>query len=253
VDEMTEAEFECFCDLAVITDFIHSLSASLSLPSAKPRTGENYASKSKNLAAELYTMKTEVDLSAFVIPIDNLLEPTMACGALTALEQFIVEKKGTKMGILYQDLIDSSIAEVLERYEHKKIEIEKQTKLQTSPLIEIWFPTRKSPEPEIVELPKVFKVKQATFEVFSTLSSKSESHGSITWAAFEAAMADLNFPVVPKTGSVFTFFPPDDMGFERSFTLYRPHKSRIEGHVLLIFASRLRRVYGWESRSFEVM
>ncbi len=66
-------------------------------------------------------------------------------------------------------------------------------------------------------------------------------------------MADLKFSVIPKFGSVFTFLPPEDMQVQKSLTVHRPHKSRIEGHVLLIFASRLKKVYGWGEKSFEVV
>jgi hypothetical protein len=277
-DEMEEREFECFGDLAVITSFIQSLSVSLPLPSPKLKKGQIYVAKSRDLAAELNFLKTEVDLSAFAIPINNLLEPGMADGALNALDQFIVEKTGTKMGFLYQDLIESCVLEVLDYYEQQKVKIDEHPKVEVPPsLIEAPTPevrilqrrqkdkTRPAhssvyaispPETTtqsvIAEPSQVFKVKQATFEVFSTLFSKSQSRGSITWAAFEAAMADLKFSVMPKTGSVLTFFPPKDMGVEKSLTLHRPHQSRIEGYKLLVFATRLQRVYGWGEQSFEV-
>lgn len=66
-------------------------------------------------------------------------------------------------------------------------------------------------------------------------------------------MADLGFSVIEKFGSVYTFLPPARMSVQKSLTFHRPHQSRVEGVVLLIFASRLRRVYGWEMGSFEVV
>jgi hypothetical protein len=57
-------------------------------------------------------------------------------------------------------------------------------------------------------------------------------------------MADLKFSVLPKYGSVFTFFAPEDMKVQKSLMVHRPHKSIIEGHKLFVFASRLDRVYG---------
>jgi hypothetical protein len=45
-----------------------------------------------------------------------------------------------------------------------------------------------------------FKVRPSTLEVFDTLFQKSSSQGrgSIAWTDFEAAMANLNFSVIPK-------------------------------------------------------
>jgi hypothetical protein len=277
-DEMTERELDCFSDLAVIASFVRSLSVSLSLPSPKLKKGQIYGSRSNDLAVEFNSLKTEIDLSAFAIPIDNLLEPGMARGALNALDQFIIEKTGTKMGFLYQDLVESCILEVLDYYEQKKAKIDELAKVKTSsslietPTPEVRIEQRRqkdktrpahssvydmvvpetTTQPEVTDPAQVFKVKQATFEVFSTLFSKSQSRGSITWTAFEAAMADLKFSVMPKTGSVFTFLPPKDMEVEKSITLHRPHYSRIEGYKLLMFAARLHRVYGWGEQSFKV-
>lgn len=220
----------------------------------------------------------EVDLSDFAVPIDNLLEPGTASGTLSALDQFVAEKTGTKMGFLYQDLIELCVSDI-EDYLQKiktqkpKAELPPYIPIIESPTPAVQFEQRRQKDKtrpahssiyeitpattpvksEAVEPPPTFKVKPDTFETFSTLFLKSEARGSITWAAFESAMADVKFSVIPKFGSVFTFLPPQDIGVQQSLTLHRPHKSRIEGHLLLIFASRLRRVYGWGGESFEVV
>ncbi|PHH84237.1 hypothetical protein CDD83_2267 [Cordyceps sp. RAO-2017] len=49
--------------------------------------------------------------------------------------------------------------------------------------------------------PETFRVGSSTAEVFSTLFGKSQSRGSVNWVAFEAAMAELGFSVMPKYGS----------------------------------------------------
>ncbi|KAL5338349.1 hypothetical protein BJX70DRAFT_398681 [Aspergillus crustosus] len=108
-------------------------------------------------------------------------------------------------------------------------------------------------EAESTQPKSVYRVKHATFEVFSTLFSKSDSHGSIPWIAFEKAMADLNFSVVPKFGAAFTFIPPNNFVPARSLSFHRPHHSRIEGYKLAYFANRLKRVYGWGGGTFEVV
>jgi hypothetical protein len=282
-DDMEEREFDAFGDLAVTAGFVHSLSTLLRLPPINRRKGQMYVSRSKELVAELDPLKTQIDLADFAAPIDNLMEPGMAEGALNALDQFVIDKTGTKMGFLYQDLIEDCVSDIQEHYQQQKAKIRQNAKTELAPppmapmietpslavrvqqrrqkdktrlahtsIYDITPTTVTLAEPETLEISPIFKAKQDTVEVFSTLFSKSESRGSIGWAAFEAAMADLKFSVMPKFGSVFTFFPPQDFRVQKSLTVHRPHKSRIEGHMLLIFASRLKRVYGWGEQSFEV-
>jgi hypothetical protein len=279
-DVMKQREWDSFSDLAVIAGFVQSLSTSLLLPPINRRKGQMFISRSKETADELDPLKTQIDLADFSVPIDNLMEPGMAEGALNALDQFIVDKTGTKMGFLYQDVIDDSVVGIQEYYQQQKERIEQNAKVEIilPPIIDVpssevrvqqrrqkdktrpahssiydITPITATPtQPETIETSPIFKVKQATVDIFSVLFSKSGSRGSITWAAFEAAMADLKFSVIPKFGSVFTFLPPPDMVVQKSLTLHRPHQSRIEGYKLLIFASRLKQVYGWEGHFFEV-
>ncbi|KAI0399402.1 hypothetical protein F4802DRAFT_612205 [Xylaria palmicola] len=102
----------------------------------------------------------------------------------------------------------------------------------------------KSPEP--------FKVKVSTAEIFSTLFDRKESRGPVSWANFEAALAELGFSVVPKSGSAYTFFPPKSMAIQKPFTVHRPHGPHIEGHTLLMFSRRLNETYGWDKDTFEI-
>jgi len=278
-EDMEEREFESFSDLAVIASFVQSLSVLLPLPPINLKKGQLYVSRSKELAAELDPLKTQIDLADFAVPIDNLTEPGMAKGALNALDQFIVDKTGTKMGFLYQDLIENCMSAIYDYCQQQKAKIGQNAKIELGPLpiietpspevrvqqrrqkektrpayssIYDISPTAAPAQPEIVEVLPIFKVKQDAVQVFSALFSKSKSRGSISWAAFEAAMVDLKFSIVPKFRSVFTFFPPQDLRVQKSLTVHRPHNSRIERHMLLIFASRLKRVYGWGEQSFEV-
>ena len=283
-EDMEERELDSFSDLAVIAGFVRSLSASLPLPPINLKKGQIYASRSKELGAELDLLKTQIDLADFAVPIDNLMEPGMAEGALNALDQFICDKTGTKIEFLYQDLIEDCVRDIQVYYQQQKTKIGHNAKaellpLPISPIIETPSPevrvqqrrqkdksrpahssiynitpaTAAPAQPETIEIPPIFRVKQDTVDVFSSLFSKSESRGSISWTAFEAAMADLEFSITPKFGSVFTFFPPQNMGVRKSLTVHRPHKSWIEGYVLLFFASRLKRLYGWGEESFEAV
>ncbi|KAI0475396.1 hypothetical protein GGR56DRAFT_511374 [Xylariaceae sp. FL0804] len=101
-----EREVDALADLAVIVSFIHSLSPAVSLPAHNRIKGPALVSQ---LESEINELRSRIDLGDFVIPIDNLLEPGMAVGALDALDRFIVEKTGTPLGLLYQGVIDQSI------------------------------------------------------------------------------------------------------------------------------------------------
>lgn len=103
----------------------------------------------------------------------------------------------------------------------------------------------KEPEPKI-------KVSAATADVFSALFDKSQARGSINWDAFQSAFAELDFTVMPRFGSIYTFYPPESMGLKKSFTVHRPHQSRIEGHLITSLAVRLTRAFGWGSDTFEI-
>ena len=281
-DDMQAEELETFGDLAVITGFIQSVAATLPLPSINLRKGQIYALRSKTLASELDPLKPQVDLSSFAVPIDNLLEPGMTEGMLHALDQFLTDNTGTKMGFLYQGLVEACVSEIQGYCQEqkakgkqkaetlpslppvpdhpsveKRVEERKQrekTRPAHSSIYNITPPETTQPQTKATEeAAPVFQVKQSTFDVFSTLFAKSEARGSVSWIGFEAAMADLSFSIMPKFGSVFTFFPPEAMGIKKSCTLHRPHRSQIEGHVLLRFANRLRTVYGWGEGSFEVV
>ncbi|KFY03045.1 hypothetical protein V490_00339 [Pseudogymnoascus sp. VKM F-3557] len=278
-ESIQEREVDSFGDLAISASFIHSLSTLLPLPSPNLKKGM-FILRSKNLAAELHPLKAQIDLGNFAIPINNLLEPGMAEGALSALDQFIIDKLGTKLGTLYQDLIEDCVSDIQDCYQKQKAKVEQNTKMNPDPSVlyvvnvpsqeeeiqqrRIKEKTRPNYQPiyeitptpapaqlEAVETRITFKAKQATVDVFLALFSKSGSRGSISWTAFAAAMADLEFSVVPKLGSVFTFVPPEGMGLKNSITFHRPHQSQIEGYRLLKFASRLKKVYGWGEQSFE--
>lgn len=281
-DKLEEREVDSLCDLAVIIGFVKDLSPAISMPFLSHKKGQVFVSRYRELEAELNQLRDQVDLRDFAVPIDNLLEPGMSDGALNVLDQFIIETSGTKMGFMYQDLVEDCLSELQNQYQQAKAKLEQKDK--TTPPPPFPAPTFSQPPPaerveerrqkektrpphssayEIAphaekEVPapsppsQTFRVGSSTAEVFSTLFNKSQSRGSVPWSAFEAAMADLGFSVVPKFGSVYTFLPPDTVAVKKSLTLHRPHKSRIEGYVLPIFAQRLNRVYGWGDGTFEV-
>ncbi|KAF9695398.1 hypothetical protein EKO04_006313 [Ascochyta lentis] len=95
-----------------------------------------------------------------------------------------------------------------------------------------------------------FKVKASTFDVFSLFSRSSAARGPIRWNAFVAAMTDVGFSVIPKVGSIYMFVPPESMDVRKICILHKPHKSHIEGVVLLDYSRRLNRAYGWDNSTF---
>ncbi|KAI0117990.1 hypothetical protein F4776DRAFT_634736 [Hypoxylon sp. NC0597] len=273
-------EADSLCDLAIIVSLIQSLSLIVKLPAFSRKKGQNFVTRAVELGAELDQIKTEIDLTDFATPIDNLLEPGMAENALKALDQCILENMGTKVGFLYEDMIKDCISRLEEKViedkashqaaagfvsslsgtttQPREVRVqERRQKEKTRPahssIYEITPSAQRSVEDvETTESMQPLIVKSATAETFYTLFSKSEARGSIPWTAFEAAMADLGFSIIPEYGSVYTFAPPANFGLQKSIKLHRPHQSHIEGHRLLFLASRLYRNYGWTKSSFQV-
>ncbi|TGO09857.1 hypothetical protein BTUL_0152g00120 [Botrytis tulipae] len=284
LSEVHDGVLDAFDDLAVIVRFFEILSATVTLPEKNARRGQIYASRLRNLLGELEPLKHEVDLSKFAVPMENLLEPGMTEGAIDALDQFTAERMGTRTGFLYQDLVDDCVSQVQAHYEQQK---DRVAQIGKKPPKSFEDPAYKTMGPDILiqqrrqkdktrptsvshcdlnqdntestqagteELPRVFKVNKNTAQVFSTMFAKSEARGSLSWISFETAMVDLGFSVIPKFGSVYTFSPAGkNVGYEKSITFHRPHKSEIEGWKLVMFASRLKRVYGWNEQSFKVI
>ncbi|KAJ9136586.1 hypothetical protein NKR23_g9694 [Pleurostoma richardsiae] len=276
---LEEREADALCDLAVIVGFIHDLSPVISMPTLSRKKGQAFVSRFHELDVELNQLKKQVDLREFAAPVTQLLQPGMAEETLNKLDQSVTDMAGTKMGFLYQDLVDDSFSDLQSHLEQLKAKIQdaktdwqpikesapetpekrveqRRQKEKTRPSHSSVYEITPRKEPAAAEEgtppAQTFKVSSSSAEAFSTLFKKSESRGSVNWVAFESAMAELGFSVVPTSGSAFTFFPPSDMGVKKSFTIHRPHKSRIEGYLIPIFARRLMRLYGWGEHTFEV-
>lgn len=279
-EKIDEKEAESLYDLTVIVGFIQDLSPLISMPPFSRKKGRVFVSRLQELEVELNQLKKQIDLRDFVVPINNLLELGMAENALKTLDQFIIEKAGTKMGFLYQDLVEGCLSDLQNQFQQANARIEYEVETELSPLpaltpqlVEKRVEQRRQkektrpPHSSTYEIapheethdteepdppPNTFRVDSSTAEVFSKLFTKSQSRGSVSWTAFEAAMVGLGFSVLPKFGSVYTFLPPDTMAVKKSFTIHRPHRSRIEGYMMPIFARRLKRLYGWGEQTFEV-
>ncbi|WKT43565.1 hypothetical protein QSH57_008401 [Fusarium oxysporum f. sp. vasinfectum] len=264
-------------DVATIVAFVQDLSAVHSFPSASRKKGNLLVTGLQEVDTELNQIKKEVDLRDYAAPIDNLLEPGMSAKALEALDEFVVEKTGTKMGSLYQDELEKAFRNVEEQYQQAKDKANKDSKadfipIDTNPvdakerietrrqkektrpehssLYAITAITDSLEDKEATKPAQPVKVSSSTAEVFATLFDKTQSRGSVNWSSFEAAMSELGFSVLPRFGSVYTFRPSKDMDIKKSVSIHRPHQSQIEGYLILILARRLNRAYGWSEDSF---
>lgn len=275
-EKLEGTELEALNDMSIILAFIQDLSSVASVPNLSRKKGQQFIIRWQGLQVELNEVKKQAELLNFAAPMTNSLYPELAKGALKCLDEFIIDKAGTKMGYLYQDLIEECCASLQQQIQQvnakpeekhethwsqfasdsqpgERVELRRQkekTRPAHSSAFEILAPANE-PIEEPTTPSQTFKVSSSTAEVFSTLFTKSEARGSINWTAFEAAMAELGFSVIPTSGSVYTFVPPENMAVKRPLTLHRPHTSRIEGYPALIFARRLRRVYGFSEQTFE--
>ncbi|KLO99557.1 uncharacterized protein Y057_5004 [Fusarium fujikuroi] len=276
-EKLDERESRTLHDVAAIVAFVQDLSTVHPFPSASRKKGNLLVTGLQEVDTELSQIKKEVDLRDYAAPIDNLLEPGMSARALEALDGFVVEKTGTKMGSLYQDELEKAFRNVEEQYQQARNKANKDTKadfvpIDTTPVdakqrIEIRrqkekmrpehssvyaiTPTTDSLEHKEATKPtQPVKVSSSTAEVFATLFSKTQARGSVNWSSFEAAMSELGFSVLPRFGSVYTFRPSEDMDIKRPVSIHRPHQSQIEGYLILILARRLNRAYGWSEDSF---
>ncbi|KAF2015158.1 hypothetical protein BU24DRAFT_424050 [Aaosphaeria arxii CBS 175.79] len=280
-DKMAERELSSLGDLAIIVTFLQSLSLVEQLPAANKKQKDSFLLRVSDLETKIGRLKEELDLGDFAIPMGNLLEPGMSSGALASLDSHVHQKMGTKLGFLYEELVDDSVVKLHKRYyeskakasepragylvstipdapessDHQRREKEKTRPAHSSAYAIVpeatGFPSSNArpapPQPK-------FKVKATTFNVFLLLLSRSSAaRGSISWDAFVAAMTDVGFSVTPKLGSIYTFVPPENMVTRRNCTLHRPHKSCIEGVVLLIYSRRLKRVYEWDESTFTLV
>ena len=285
-DSFDEAEQDALGNLIIIVSFVQSLSASLKTPLATQAKRRLFVTRAAALDAEMDLLRHQVDLSPYASPIDNLLEPGVAQEALESLSKFIVDEAGATPGSLYHDLVDTCIADIQKEHQLKREALkenvepaaevssfaaqpgvaaepegkfiiqQRREREKTRPAHSSFWDVAPQLEATIPipdsEPPRVFSVKRSTLAVFSTVFSKEEDQGSVSWSSFVSAMTDLQFSVVPTTGSIFTFMPPVGDEFnQRRLTVHRPHGSRLEGYKLRFLAGRLNRVYGWGKASFQ--
>ncbi|KAK4893757.1 hypothetical protein LTR27_008005 [Elasticomyces elasticus] len=275
---LTDDQVLALGDLAIVVSFMRVLSTSLTMMPSSKKSGLLFTGGVAELDAELVQYKVVADLGDHLVPIDNLLEPGAAANALRALDGFIVEHAGTSLGSLYGDMLGECLNDIEKKLSLVKSRLEvvdkttyvplssedpttasfraqqRREKAKTRPAeARVYDITAIAPrQPVVATVPASrLKVKASVAAVFSTIFAKSEARGSVSWADFAAAMADIGFSVTPKSGSIYTFHAPESME-SRYITLHRPHASGINGYRLLILSRRLCRTFGWEAETFEV-
>ncbi|OIW23292.1 hypothetical protein CONLIGDRAFT_625088 [Coniochaeta ligniaria NRRL 30616] len=277
-EKLAEKEADALSDLAVIIAFAHELSPILAMPPFSRKKGQLFVSRAQDMEAELRPVKDALDLRDFAVPIDNLLEPGMAGGAMAALDKFVADRTGTTLGFMYQDLIEESLSDLQRQHQaiqdslsltkpniptsippppepptrEQQLEHRRQKQKTRPPHSSIFniSPRQEGPTAAASEKPQILQVSAPTGAVFSTLFDRSEARGSVSWTSFVAAMTELGFSVVPRYGSVYTFFAPEGMAVRRPLTVHRPHGAGFGGYSALVLARRLERVYGWGRGGF---
>ncbi|KAI7541962.1 hypothetical protein KC331_g8253 [Hortaea werneckii] len=277
-DKLSEMQVFALGDLAMIVNFLHSLSSCLAMASRSTKAGVFFTGRVDKLNEELSQYKAEADFGDHLVLMDSILKPRAASHALKALDDYMVERSGAGMGSLYDGVLDECLEDIEQKYADAKSYLQKDMKTNvpspTGEKASTSFRAQErrekaktrpadastheitplaSQEPETPSTPSSHvRVKASAASVFDTLFTNSESRGSVSWTEFVAAMAELGFSVTPKGGSIFTFDPPETM-VASSKTLHRPHASDIEGWKLLWIARRLRKKYGWNAETFEVV
>jgi hypothetical protein len=257
--KLAEAEAVALGDLAIIVSFMHVTSTAISMTPLSRKSGLVFTARARELDAELNQLKPKSDFGDYLIPIGNILEPQMASRALVALDEFIMQETGAKLGSLCEDIVQDSLEDLEKMCAEAKARLEKADKKTTyvplpaelstsgdarlahrrakektcptgSSVYVIKSPAETS-QVSVNEAAQQFKVKAATASLLAAIFSKAEARGSVQWANFESAMAYIGFSVTPNGGSIYTFNPPASMG-SRPITLHRPHISRATSSLL---------------------
>ncbi|KAH6630747.1 hypothetical protein B0J18DRAFT_488507 [Chaetomium sp. MPI-SDFR-AT-0129] len=164
-------EVEGLGELVIITSFIQDLRSVASLPPLSAKRGRLFLSRLQDLNIEVSQLKGQIDLLEFAAPIRNLLEPGMSEAALKKLDQFVVDKLGTKIGFLYGDMVLESLAALEKQYQVAKAKLDEQrAKAATQhrePQMMDWEPTAAPPPQE--ERIKQRKQKEKTRPAHSSV------------------------------------------------------------------------------------
>lgn len=129
--KLSEVEMNSLGDLAIIVSFMHMASTAISMVPVSRKSGLLFTARSAELDTELNSLKTKADFGDYLVPMDNLLEPHMASNALAALNDFVIEGTGARLGSLYEDIVQDSLNDLEDMYAEAKARLEKAGKSTT--------------------------------------------------------------------------------------------------------------------------
>ncbi|KXJ90130.1 hypothetical protein Micbo1qcDRAFT_227238 [Microdochium bolleyi] len=226
--------YKALGELVSIVQFTQSLGQAISLPAFSRKKGQYFVTETGKVETEMNKIKPELDVMAFAAPLEMLLEPGMAEQALQTLDGFVVEKTGSKIGFLYEDIISICLKK-LEQIKDNSAKTPSEQKDAFVPLPSTDTATSEEAQiqqrrekaktrpaqPSVFEItvaksgsapttaevakPAQITVKSSTLDTFTAIFSKSEKRRPVAWSAVEAAMADAGFSVIPRQGSIYTF------------------------------------------------
>ena len=286
MNRLSEPELDAFSDFAAAVYFIQALQSALALPPLKKKD-QVYGPKYKLLWEEVDVLKDELDLSNLLVPEKKLLQPGMAAVVLQRVETHIINRTGTRISLLYEDLMCDCVEEVeercarvndlqgqqssasegnvgsktlgqpsreeliRERRERDIIREKNGNAAMLSPLAIIPSPV---PADDSLQEPsegELVTVKHwSSCDTLQTLLSTDEPSGGLAWSDFVAAIEDLGFSLETVAGSLWKISPPEGLAHEYPITLHRPHGPIIEESRRLFIAARLRHLFRWTERSF---
>jgi hypothetical protein len=130
VERLVATKGAALNDFMVAIALIDDINRALALPPISHRKGHMFLDRSEQLTAELLGLRSELDIRDLVAPLAGMLKPEVVKNTLEALDQFVVDKVGGKMGFLYEDLDQECIGALDCQYQQEKARMGKRDDVQ---------------------------------------------------------------------------------------------------------------------------
>ncbi|KAF4819279.1 hypothetical protein CGCSCA5_v004617 [Colletotrichum siamense] len=248
-----------------------SLSAAVNLslaqkgPVPSRKKAQFFVTRAQELEAELNRLKSDLG----PVLTKNALDDGLIGSALERLDEIVAEKLGTRLGFLYEDLIQDSFAYLDKQYDHAKANGETDwTVLAVEPqepsekLVEsrkergksrlssrCQFDILSSERKSVPALPTIKVEHESMIETFKSLIGKSEPREAADWPAFNLAMKELGFRVIRTADGLNHAFESSKFGC-KLLVVSPPYKGKFEGDSALVLGQRLNKAYGWTEDTF---
>ncbi|KAI8295543.1 hypothetical protein K4K56_011361 [Colletotrichum sp. SAR 10_98] len=248
-----------------------SLSAAVNLslaqkgPVPSRKKAQFFVTRAQELEAELNRLKSDLG----PVLTRNALDDGLIDSALERLDEIVAEKLGTRLGFLYEDLIQDSFAYLDKQYNHAKANGETDcTALAVEPhepsekLVESrkergksrsssrsQFDILSSARESVPALPTIKVEYESMIETFKSLIGKSEPREAADWPAFNLAMKELGFRVIRTADGLNHAFESSKFGC-KLLAVSPPYKGKFEGDSALVLGQRLNKAYGWTEATF---